>query len=77
MSFANLMPILKKILTNPAVIGTTVVVILYMNFCAFVANYRKKPPMPKKRRAAPAPTPQKKAQVQQTEEEHTDGSETE
>ena len=44
MSFAELLPVLKKILTNQAVIGTAVAVMVYMNFCVFVANYRKKPP---------------------------------
>lgn len=76
MSFAELLPVLKKILTNQAVIGTTVVVMLYMNFCVFVANYRKKPPVPKKKKRAAPPPPQKKAPEQHTEEEHSDADET-
>ncbi len=40
--------VVKQVLLNPYVIGTAVVVIFYMNFCCFVANYRKKPPKLKK-----------------------------
>lgn len=72
MSFAELLPVLKKILTNPIVIGTAVVVVLYMNFCTFVANYRKKPPRPKKKRTPPPPVPAKKEPEQHTDEEHSE-----
>lgn len=57
MKMSELLPILTQVLSSPYVIGTAVVVILLMNFCCFVANYRKKPPKPKKKRAAPAPAP--------------------
>jgi len=69
MSFAELLPVLKNIFTSPIVIGTAVVVVLYMNFCAFVANYRKKPPRPKKKRTPP-PAPAKKEPEQHAEEQH-------
>lgn len=62
MSIAETLPIVKSVLTNPYVIGTAIVVILYMNFCSFVANYRKKPPKPKKAKSAPAPKAEKKAE---------------
>lgn len=57
MKMTELLPILKQVLINPYVIGTVVVVILFMNFASFVANYRKKPPKPKVKRAAAAPAP--------------------
>lgn len=62
MSIAETLPIVKSVLTNPYVIGTAIVVILYMNFCSFVANYRKKPPKPKKAKSAPAPKVEKKTE---------------
>ena len=36
-----------KVLLNPYVIGTTIAVILMLNFCCYVASYRKKTPKPK------------------------------
>lgn len=59
MSMQELLPVLKQVFTNKYVIITAVAVFLYMNFCAFVANYEKKPKRPKKKmRAAPAPIQQ-------------------
>lgn len=48
-----------KVLLNPYVIGTTIAVILMLNFCCYVASYRKKTPKPKgkKIKTAPAPAP--------------------
>ena len=48
-----------KVLLNPYVIGTTIAVILMLNFCCYVASYRKKAPKPKgkKIKTAPAPAP--------------------
>lgn len=53
----DLMSVIIEVLKNPYAIGTTVAAILFMNFCCFVANYRKKPPKPKKAKPAkPAAT---------------------
>ena len=48
-----------KVLLNPYVIGTTIAVILMLNFCCYVASYRKKTPKPKgkKIKTVPAPAP--------------------
>lgn len=56
----EVLPVIKGVLANPYVIGTAIVVILYMNFCSFVANYKKKPPKPKKAKAQPAAKPAEK-----------------
>lgn len=61
MSFEEIMAVLKHVLSSKIVIGTVIVVILYMDFCTFVANYHKKPPRPKRRRTTHAPAPVKKA----------------
>ncbi len=61
------MDVLKQVLSCKLVIGTAIVVILYLDFCTFVANYRKKPLLPKKRRAPPAPA--KKAPAPQKDED--------
>lgn len=57
MSFKELFQILKAVFSSQIVIGTVIVVFLYMRFCSFVANYVKKPPKPKKkpRHSTPAP----------------------
>ncbi|MDE5897674.1 MAG: hypothetical protein K2H09_00155, partial [Treponemataceae bacterium] len=61
MNFSELTAVLKHVLTNQIVIGTAVVVLLYMNFCCFVANYRKRAPKPKKRRTGAPKAPAKSA----------------
>ena len=45
----DIMNLIKQILLHPFIIGTAIVVILYMNFCCFVANYTKKPKKSKKK----------------------------
>ena len=59
MNLKELIPILKSVFSSEIVIGTVIVVFLYMRFCSFVANYVKKPPKPKKkpRQSTPAPAP--------------------
>lgn len=61
MDIKEALPVIKTVLINPYVIGTAVCVILYMNFCSFVANYRKKPPKPKKVKSSPPPAPKAEA----------------
>lgn len=67
MKISELLPILKQVLTNPYVIGTAVVVILFMNFCSFVCNYKKRPPKGKKRNAKKAVTQQPKEQTENSD----------
>lgn len=67
MKISELLPILKQVLTNPYVIGTAVVVILFMNFCSFVCNYKKRPPKGKKRNAKKAAPQQPKEQAENSE----------
>ncbi len=55
MNEINLLSLVFEVIKNPYTIGTTIVVIMLMNFCCFVANYRKKPPMPKKAKKVSAP----------------------
>lgn len=70
----EMIPLIKQILLNPFVIGTAIVVILFMNFCCFVANYSKKPKKAsKKKDKAPTPAPKKEA----SEEDASESSELE
>jgi predicted membrane protein len=69
----EIIPLIKQILLNPFVIGTAIVVILFMNFCCFVANYSKKPKKASKKKA-PAPAPAKK---ETSEEDASESSEIE
>ncbi|MBQ5999847.1 MAG: hypothetical protein IJL70_10325 [Treponema sp.] len=76
MSEKELMPVIFEVLKNPYAIGTTITVILLMNFCCFVANYRKKPPKPKPVKKAPAPAPAAKpAEGEATQNENTESTE--
>ena len=71
----EMIPLIKQILLNPFVIGTAIAVILFMNFCCFVANYSKKPKKAsKKKDKAPAPAPAKK---ETSEEDASESSELE
>ncbi len=71
MDFKELFQVLKGVFSSEIVIGTVIVVFLYMRFCSFVANYVKKPPKPKKKpaRAAPAPAARKTDENADAEEE--------
>jgi predicted membrane protein len=69
----EIIPLIKQILLNPFVIGTAIVVILFMNFCCFVANYSKKPKKASKKKA-PSPAPAKK---ETSEEDASESSEIE
>ncbi|MBQ5632284.1 MAG: hypothetical protein IIU99_04200 [Treponema sp.] len=73
MNMNEIIPLIKQILLNPFVIGTAIVVILFMNFCCFVANYSKKPKKASKKKA-PAPAPAKK---ETSEEDSSESSEIE
>ena len=46
------MPIVGEVLKSPVVIGTMIVVLLYLNFVFFVAHYKKQPPKPRKPKVA-------------------------
>ena len=59
--FKSFLPVILKVLTNPYVIGTAIAVFLYMDFCVFVANYKKKPKKTKKK-SVPKPAPVKPAE---------------
>jgi hypothetical protein len=76
MSEKELIPVIFEVLKNPYAIGTTITVILLMNFCCFVANYRKKPPKPKKVKKSPSPAPAAApAEGESKPNENTEGAE--
>lgn len=59
------LPIVGEVLKSPIVIGTTLAIILYLNFVFFVAHYKKKPPKTRKPRAvSPTPAPAKPAEAE-------------
>ena len=58
MSIAQLLPVLKGVLTNKIIIICAIVVFLYVDFVWFVARYRKKPrPVKAKKSVASPPAP--------------------
>jgi len=60
MKINQLMPIIKEVLLNPFIIGTTIVIILYLNFISYIVRYRKKPPKIKVKKIQDIPAPQPK-----------------
>lgn len=68
MNFSEIFRIIKAVLLNPYVIGTTIFILLYLNFVSFVAKYTKKPPKPKKQKQKPAPAPTPKKEGEEDEE---------
>lgn len=63
MSSNDYLPVIKAVLSDVRVIVTAVVVFVFMDLCAYVVKYRKKPKAPKAKKtiAAPAPAPAEKA----------------
>lgn len=63
MNTHDFLPVIKAVLSDKRVIITAVVVFVFMDLCAYVVKYRKKPKMgkPKKTIAAPAPAPAENA----------------
>ena len=57
MKISQLFPVIIGVLTDFRVIITAVVVFLYMDLCAYIVRYRKKPPVVKKRKTSSAPAP--------------------
>ena len=61
MNTHELLPVIKAVLTDKRVIITAVVVFIFMDLCAYIVRYRKKPKTAKAKKsiaaAAPAPAP--------------------
>ena len=59
MNTHNFFPVIKAVLSDKRVIITAVIVFVFMDLCAYVVRYRKKPKAPKAKKsfAAPAPAP--------------------
>lgn len=59
MNTHDYIPVIKAVLTDSRVIITAVLVFIFMDICAFVVKYRKKPKAPKAKKTivAPAPAP--------------------
>lgn len=67
------LPIVGEVLKSPIVIGTTLAIILYLNFVFFVAHYKKKPPKPKKRHVV-APVPAKPKESESSDDSSGDAA---
>lgn len=63
MNTHDFIPVIKIVLSDKRVIITAIIVFLFMDLCAYVVRYRKKPKTPKAKKtiAAPAPAPAEKA----------------
>lgn len=63
MNTHDFLPVIKIVLSDKRVIITAIIVFLFMDLCAYVVRYRKKPKTPKAKKtiAAPAPAPAENA----------------
>lgn len=57
MNTHDFLPVIKAVLSDKRVIITAVIVFLFMDLCAFVVKYRKKPKVKKVKKAIAAPAP--------------------
>ncbi len=58
MNTTDFMPVIKAVLSDKKVIICAIIVFLFMELCAFVVRYRKKPKVTGKKKAvAAAPAP--------------------
>lgn len=55
----DIIPVIKQVLTDKRVIITAVIVFLFMDLCAYVVRYRKKPKVVKAKKVIAAPPPEK------------------
>ena len=77
MNMQQLVPGRKQVFTEPDIIITAGVVLLYMDFGIYVANYVKKPKKSKKKRSSPAPVAAAAPKsAENTEDEEGDGETT-
>ena len=62
MNTHDFLPVIKAVLTDKRVIITAVIVFVFMDLCAYIVRYRKKPKVTKAKKtiAAPAPAPAEK-----------------
>ena len=60
MDYSKVLDVFISVLQDSRVVAIFVIVILYLNFVIFVSRYRKKPPVPKKKRITLEPAAPKK-----------------
>lgn len=62
MNTHDFLPVIKAVLSDKRVIITAVIVFVFMDLCAYIVRYRKKPKVTKAKKtiAAPAPAPAEK-----------------
>ena len=62
MNTHDFLPVIKAVLSDKRVIITAVIVFVFMDLCAYIVCYRKKPKVTKAKKviAAPAPAPAEK-----------------
>ena len=63
MNTHDFIPVIKAVLSDKRVIITAIIVFLFMDLCAYIVRYHKKPKAPKAKKtiAAPAPAPAENA----------------
>ncbi len=77
MSFNKILQVLLKVLTDPRLIVICIVVILYLNFMIFVANYRRKFRPKTQKKAIVLSSESKKKKEASSEDEGDEGDEEE
>lgn len=70
----ELIPVITGVLKDWRVITTVIAMLLVIEFAKFVANYKKRPPRPKVKKA-PAPAPAEKKEDKPAEEAKEEAAE--
>lgn len=70
----ELIPVIIGVLKDWRVITTVIAMLLVIEFAKFVANYKKRPPRPKVKKA-PAPAPAEKKEDKPAEEAKEEAAE--
>lgn len=74
MNTTDFLPVIKTVLSDKRVIITAIIVFIFMDLCAYVVRYRKKPKTPKAKKtiAAPAPAPAEPSGEENEDSANTD-----
>ncbi len=60
MNTHDFLPVIKAVLSDKRVIITAVIVFVFMDLCAYIVRYRKKPKVTKAKKTIVAPAPAEK-----------------
>ncbi len=69
MGIGKIIPIAMKVLTNPTVVITAVIIFVYMDLVCYIVRYKKRPAKPKQKAQVAPPPPEQETSGEQTSSE--------